>query len=194
MVGTQLGRETSAILLMHHLRNVRDNVIKIINKHCLTACMFFFICLALMLNSPAISNTTINSSVQFHCEYACILNAVAAWFIEERIDVDVNSDQILVQRSSNRNEACRAASTAGGDISLRYSEILEINPLISFGHPIPVYCAYILACNNRVECRPRICFSDLVGKFQGIVFWQHCIYFCATQCNVILILSIFCSG
>lgn len=131
---------------------------------------------ALMLNSPSVAITTINNSLQFHCEYACLLNAVATWFIEDRIDVDVNADQILIKRSSNRNEACRTASTAAPDTSLRYSEMVEINPLISFEHPMPVYCAYILACNNHMECRPRICFSDL-AEFQGIAiaFWPRCI-------------------
>ena len=135
-----------------------------------------------MLSGPSVANTSINNSVQFHCEYACIFNTVAAWFIDERIDMDINSDQFLIRRSSNRNEACKTSAT---DTSLRYSEILEINPLASFGYPILVYCAYIQACSKHadiiMECRPRICFSDLVGEFQGIaftLFGHNIIVFC----------------
>ena len=128
-----------------------------------------------MLSSPSIANATLNNSVQFHCEYACISNAVAVWFIEEKIDVDVNLDQILIKRSSNREEACRNPATADASI-LHYSEILEISPLTSFDHPIPVYCAYILACNSRVECRPMICFSDLAGELQGIALFGRILF------------------
>ena len=140
----------------------------------------FLIQHALMLSGHSVANTSINNSVQFHCEYACILNTVAAWFIEEKIDMDINSDQFLIKRSSNRNEACKTFAT---DTSLRYSEILEINPLASVEYPIPVYCAYIQACNKHVECRPRICFSDLVGEFRGIAltllnFGHNLLFFC----------------
>ena len=136
-----------------------------------TACMLVFI-LALMLSSPSAANTTVNNSVQFHCEYACISNAVSLWFIEEKIDMDVNLlDQFSLKRSSNRDEACRNTATTSPtvDTFLRYSEILEIIPLVSIDHPLPVYCAYILACNNHVECRPKMCFSDLVGNLQGMM-------------------------
>ena len=146
----------------------------------LLQCYAPFFYSALMLSGPSVSNTSINNSVQFHCEYACILNTVAAWFIEEKIDMDINSDQFLIKRSSNRNEACKTFAT---DTSLRYSEILEINPLASVEYPIPVYCAYIQACNKHVECRPRICFSDLVGEFRGIAltllnFGHNLLFFC----------------
>ena len=134
-----------------------------------------------MLNSPSVANTTVNNSVQFHCEYACISNAVALWFVEEKIDVDVNLDQISIKRSSNRDEACRNPAAADASI-LHYSEILEISLLTSFDHPIPVYCAYILACNNHVDCSPEICFSDLVGELQGTYsyFQLHFIFVMST--------------
>ena len=157
-------REISAILLMHPLRNVRDiTIIKLITLYHNVVLLFYS---ALMLSGPSVANATRNNSVQFHCKYACIFNTVAAWFINERIDMDINSDEFLIRRTSNRNEACKSSAA---DTSLRYSEVLEINPLASFGHPIPVYCAYIQACNKYdiVECRPRICFSDLVGEFRG---------------------------
>ena len=128
-----------------------------------------------MLSSLLIANAAVNNSVQFHCEYACISNAVAVWFIEDKIDVDVNLDQISVKRSSDRDEACRNPAAADASI-LHYSEILEISPLTSFDHPIPVYCAYILACNNRMECSPEICFSDLVSELQGTAIFSHILF------------------
>ena len=153
------------ILSMHPLRNVRNNIIiMIINT--IPFCMHAL--LALKLNSPSVINTTVNNSIQFRCEYACMSNAVAIWFIEEKVDMDVNLDQLFVRRSSNGYQACRSTSTAD-TFPVHYSEILEINPLVSFDHPLPVYCAYILVCNNHVECRPKICFSDLVGEFQGML-------------------------
>ena len=91
-----------------------------------------------MLNSPSVANTTVNSSVQFLCEYACISNAVAVWFIEEKIDMNVNSDQLLVRKSSNRDEACKNATPTD---TLYFSEILEIHPLyIPYPCTVRIYC------------------------------------------------------
>ena len=90
--------------------------------------------------------------------------------------MDVNLDEVLIKRSSNRDEICRNPTAA--DTSLHFIEIIEINPLTSFGHPILVYCAYILACNNHnMECRPKICFSDLIGELQGKVLFSHNTFF-----------------
>ena len=41
------------------------------------------------------------------CSFTCIFNTVAAWFIDKRIDMDINSDEFLIRRTSNRNEACK---------------------------------------------------------------------------------------
>ena len=153
----------------------RKNVM-IMNTASLHSLLYFTKFLALMLNSPSVANITVNNTVEFHCEYACISNTIAVWFIEDKIDMDVNLDQISVRRSSNRDEAC--GNPAAAHIStLHYNEILEISPLVSFDHPIPVYCAYILACNNRMECSPQICFSDLVGELQGMDILFGCIVF-----------------
>ena len=121
-------------------------------------------------NSLTNANITVNNSALLYCKYVCTSNALPVWFIGGRLDSNINSDQLLVKRFSNRDETCRTP-TAAHALVLHYVETLEIRPLVTFDNPIPVYCAYILVCNSDadlMQCSPQMCFSDSTVELQGI--------------------------